>query len=91
MGTLYDQTARPYWHVDISEVKDKVNEFQELASETGQTIETVIRVAELMEKRRRNNLFVADGDAWDEQIGGIGECLKEIASAISDSIKDNKF
>lgn len=84
MGTLFDQSPRKYWN--SSSLKDDViyylEEMQLASDETGETIENCLKAAEIMELSRRNNIFVADGDAKDEQLAGFGNLLQELIEEI---------
>ena len=80
MGTLFDQSPRNYKYVDITDVEKKLLELDALAARLGCELSEVIDVAKILEMERRNSLFADNGDVWDEQIGGIGEILQDIAN-----------
>ena len=55
----------------------------DIAKESSLPIETVIEAARVLEMKRANDLQVANGDIFDEQIAGIGEVLQQIVAAIN--------
>ena len=77
MGTLFSQQPRNYFDVSFKEVKMFIEELLETAQETGVSSEFVLRVFELHEHKRANNIKVWDGDAKDEQLAGFGEILRD--------------
>lgn len=82
MGTLYEQPERDYRHVALHEVISDIKTIKTVAKEGGITFDQALRVFELMETKRRNDLFVDNGDIWDEQIAGIGMCIDKLTDAI---------
>jgi hypothetical protein len=42
----------------------------------------VISASRVLELKRQNELYVNNGDAFDEQIAGIGELLQKLSDAI---------
>lgn len=78
MGILGDQSPRNSFSQDLTEY---VQYLKEVGKKTGLTIDQVMRAAEIMELRRRNDLYREDGDYFDEQIGGLGNILDRIASS----------
>jgi hypothetical protein len=54
---------------------------QEVAEAMAVSMDQVIKVAQILEMERGHDLYRANGDAWDEQIAGIGELLKPISEA----------
>lgn len=89
MGTLHSQPNRDYKQVDGDHVGAEILLIKRIAKQTDVTFDQALRVFELMEHRRRNNLFVSNGDAWDEQISGIGKALDGIAESI-ESLKSTE-
>lgn len=85
MGTLYDQPERKYYQISPAELEDYVATIVDVSKKSKVSIEAVIQVARVLELKRANDLRVANGDIFDEQIGGIGELLQQIALAIKPS------
>ncbi len=83
MGTLYDQPNRDYREVEAeSDLEIVLKEMIRLSKEHGVSVADVIATANVMELKRRNNLFVDNGNIFDEQIAGIGQTLGSISSAL---------
>jgi hypothetical protein len=77
MGTLFNQLPRNYYRVESEEdIISEIEQFKEIQKKTGITYENVIETCKMLELRRQNNLYADNGDAFDEQMGGFGELLK---------------
>lgn len=79
MGTLGNQPARKEFHIDLSRFME---ELIDICKKHDVTIEAVIEAKKALELERQNDIAVQDGDYRDEQMGGIGDILGEIARAI---------
>jgi hypothetical protein len=77
MGTLFKQSARRYWEFDKVDLMNYIETLKEVAKKTELTIDQVIEVAKIKEQERTNNIYVANGDAHDEQMTGFGELFQE--------------
>ncbi len=73
MGTLQNQQPRNYYRVSGHEINYLIKEVKKIAENFDITFDQAFNIYNLAEKRRRNDLFVANGDIWDEQICGIGD------------------
>ena len=82
MGTIGNQPARNQFDQDLSSF---IDELVELGKKKKLTIDQVIGAYKVLELQRQNNIAIQDGDYFDEQMGGIGDKLSEIASAIRES------
>lgn len=82
MGTLFDQPPRDYCAVGMQEVKDFLNIVQELARAHHVSTREVIAAFDVLERRRENDLRTANGDAFDEQVIGLGTILNRLVAAI---------
>lgn len=82
MGTLFNQPPRDFRYTSLKDVKDRVEELQKIGKELKCDLKDVIAAADNLERQRRNDLYTSNGDAWDEQIGGIGDILKNLVDAI---------
>lgn len=77
MGTLFNQEARKTLTVDILDIESELLELNKIANKLQITLDQAIKVREILEIKRRNNLAVHNGDIFDEQMSGFGELLKE--------------
>lgn len=85
MGTLMDQSPRKYCTVDKNNIANFINMCCNIAEKEGVDIDVVLESAKILEMGRRNDLYVKNGDAFDEQMAGFGEILKELVGTL-DSI-----
>ena len=90
MATLFTQAPRNYFDVSFKEVTTFIEKLLETATDTGVTPEFVLRVCELHEHKRTNNIKVWDGDAKDEQLAGFGEIASDFLSNINDLISEKE-
>ena len=90
MGTLHSQPERDFKRVTQFDIEEKILRIQAVSKVTGISFDQALRVWELQEQIRRNDLFVANGDIWDEQIGGIGDAIERIGSALEVSKEDSE-
>jgi len=82
VGTLGNQPEREFYRDDLDSC---VGELIEIANKYKVSLDTVVEAKKAMEMQRRNDLYAANGDYFDEQMGGFGDKLSEIASAISEN------
>ena len=82
MGTLYDQQPRDYRYVSIKDVGGFLEEASELVKKHKVSVSDVIEAHKVLELKRRNDLYVANGDIYDEQMGGIGKEIQKVADSI---------
>jgi hypothetical protein len=75
MSTVHDQPPRR----DRTSPTDKnwILDLKDLSAELEMPIDTVISALALKELRRRNDLYVDNGDAWDEQMSGLVHALED--------------
>ena len=85
MGTLTNQAPRNHRKVQLDEF---LTDAVKLAEKHKIAVSDVIAASQALEFRRRNDLYVDDGDAFDEQIGGIGALLQQLCSAVENFKKD---
>lgn len=81
MGMLGNQDPRDHFHVDLDSF---VAEVKEIAKKHSVSVESVIEAKRALEMDRRNSLAAQNGDYLDEQLGGFGDKLSEIVSAITE-------
>ena len=73
--------------------ESEVHEVKELAKKHKMTETEILNGLKVLELKRKNDLFVANGDIHDEQIAGIGKELQEISSSLGEiaySIKEKE-
>ena len=82
MGTLKNQPVRKSYYVTRESVEQLIEEVLDISNETGHPFESVLRVYELLEIRRRNDLTKDNGDIHDTQMAAISDELTKISDAI---------
>lgn len=82
MGTLKNQPVRRSHYVTRESVEQLIEEVSDIANKTYHDFGSVLRVYELLETRRRNDLIKDNGAIHDEQMAGIGDELTKISDAI---------
>ena len=80
MGTLFNQKTRSYYEIDDSDLLCDIDDINAICKETGWTVENVLKLKKIHQIKRANDLYVANGDAHDEQMAGFGELIKEFFS-----------
>lgn len=91
MGTLFNQEPRPFRIITTEDVISFIEDMQKISKKTKLEINEVIKVVEILELRRKNDLFIDDGDTFDEQMSGIGEIMNELVEnliSISNAITE---
>lgn len=82
MGTLFDQAERDYKRVSSVDVDDFLAIALDLAKKHSIDVATVVAAKHALEIQRQNSIYVANGDAFDEQIAGLGEIAESIKDAL---------
>jgi hypothetical protein len=82
MGTLFNQAVRERHLVTPAEIDKSLSVAIDLAKKHDIDVTDVIAMMGILEERRRNDLYVADRDAFDEQIAGIGEILQNLVGVV---------
>jgi hypothetical protein len=82
LSTLYTQPPRDHFRVGIEDLSAFVQDAAAVATKQKISLADVIAAAHVLQMARANDLYRANGDAFDEQLGGLGEELQRIASAI---------
>jgi hypothetical protein len=86
MGTLFKQEIRSQRYVEESDLDGFLAAAVKLSQKHKIHVADVISAGRVLELKRRNDLYVNNGDAFDEQIAGIGELLQTLSSAV-ESVK----
>ena len=84
MGKLSTQGTRERFHVSEKTLDDFFSEAENIAKKYSISIETVIEAKQALEMERKNNIAAQAGDYHDEQAGGFGKILSEIAGTLDD-------
>lgn len=82
MSTLFTQAPREFNRIAFDDLDDFLVDALKLAEKYDVTVADVIATKHALELKRKNDLYVANGDAFDEQLAGFGEILKEIHDAL---------
>ena len=85
MGTLHNQPERKPLRITEDDMYDEIHDIKKISEVTGLSFEQVLSVYKLLELRRKNDLYLHNGDAFDEQISGIGSILEKIATQLDRS------
>jgi len=89
MGTLFNQEPRNYRHISLNDLRSFLESATCLAKEFNISVSDVIQAQKVLEMERQNLLYVANGDAFDEQLAGFGAILQDVVSAI-ESLKEDE-
>lgn len=84
MGTLFSQPEREIKKITIQDIDNFLSAACELASKHKIDVKDVIAAKNALEMSRRNDLYVINGNVFDEQMAGFGDILKEIHDALND-------
>jgi len=82
MGTLFNQPERNRFTIRNKDLLDSIETLKELAEKSGISLDQAIKIAEIKQLERGNDLFASNGDIHDEQLAGFGEILEKIATAL---------
>ena len=82
MGTLLDQPSRNKMPTDLSTVQEFIADVNEICKKTGWSKDEVLKAFEIQERERTNNLYVANGNIFDEQMSGIGYILQDLVKVL---------
>jgi len=92
MGTLFDQKPRKNWDVDSSDIEFYLEQSLEIAKKLDVNLDQVLKTREVIQRERYNNLYVANGVTFDEQMAGFGKLFQELNQNLLDiySLLDDK-
>ena len=80
MGTLFHQIDRNEFKVSKNSVEKLLTDALHIATKHQVSVNTVIEVYNVLEIRRKNNLYLWNGDNFDEQMAGFGKILQTIST-----------
>jgi len=87
MPTLFEQPARKSHSINYDDVLFLMREYERFSEEYEIPFEVFIRAYEMLEMRRKNDLYQKNGDAFDEQMSGFGKLFVSFNSKISKLIE----
>jgi len=87
MPTLFEQPARKSHSINYDDVLFLMREYERFSEEYEIPFEVFIRAYEMLEMRRKNDLYQNNGDAFDEQMSGFGELFESFNSKIDKLIR----
>lgn len=90
MGTLFHQRERDSFGVTKPDVDHFLQAAVELSKKHKVDVSDVIEAFKVLEMERTNNLYHWNGDAFDEQMAGIGEILDDIKESIRKIAENNE-
>jgi hypothetical protein len=82
MGTLFNQQVRTNYNFSKSVVLDLVNMIKEISNTCNLSEDQVIKIIEIKEIQRYNNLYLENGNIYDEQMSGLGELFESLIEKI---------
>ena len=82
MGTLFNQPERQHKTIQKDNIESFIQEAQEIANKYKISVPDVINAAKVLELERKNDLYISNGDIFNEQIAGIGTPLQQLISVI---------
>ena len=82
MGTLFNQKPRGYRDCDENKIREFIETVLKLSEEYEISANEVIHAVEVLELRRQNDLYVDNGDTFDEQMAGLGGLIQDLNSVL---------
>jgi hypothetical protein len=82
MGTLFNQPSRQLHNVDEKSIVETIIKFKNIAEKYNVTFDQVIKIADIKEAERTNDLHVYSGDVHDEQMAGFGELIQQLDATL---------
>lgn len=87
MGTLFNQPERKSYRIDENRLEDFMSLIYLIMKKYDTNLENAIKIIEVYEFRRRNELMLSDSDIKDEQLAGFGELFQQLIEAVG-SLKE---
>lgn len=82
MGTLFNQPERRFLRVSRDHLDSYLRDIVSLSKKHDISVSDAIAATRVLEIERQNDLYVSNGDIFDEQMAGLGELLEKISSSI---------
>jgi hypothetical protein len=77
MGTLFEQQPRKFLELDELDIDRFIEEVKTIKKKSGWTVDQSLKAREILESKRKNDLYVIDGDIHDEHMAGFGELIRD--------------
>jgi hypothetical protein len=84
MGTLFEQPERDEEHNTGFTADEMIIEIKRVMGVHGLSMDQSLRFFELLENKRRNQLYVNNGNILDEQLAGFGKLIDRFLDAYED-------
>ena len=91
MGTLTDQPPRKHHRIDAEDVTDFIKEAKAIAKNQKVELSDVLEAYRILELKRKNTLYVTNGDIFDEQMAGLGKLIEEFIALQQASAAEQEF
>ena len=89
MGTLFKQEPRRFNHINYGVICGTIDEINKISIDMDITFQQVLDIMNMLEYKRRTDIMIDNGDAFDEQIAGLGELFKRFCSSFEDAFSDD--
>lgn len=90
MGTLFNQRPRADHDKSITkaDVESLLDEMLDISARYKIPVTYVLSAREILELERRNNLYLQNGDTFDEQMAGFGQLIQELNETFKDALDE---
>lgn len=82
MGTLFDQPTRLRCDIDENSLLSTIDMLKSVSEECELDFKTVVDIYHAEVLNRFNACYLNNGEAFDEQMSGIGRILADISESI---------
>lgn len=82
MGVIRNQPPRRDYSVDDNYLENTIKLHINLANKHKISVENVIKIRDVLEKERLNDMLVKFGDFHDEHMGGLADLTQELIGAL---------
>jgi len=84
MGTEFDENKwRNEFNVNDETISDIINDLQRISSRSGVSLDTLVKILEVAEQKRKNNLIVNHGNNSDAHVKELCELLEKTNDGLS--------
>lgn len=84
MGTLLNQPPRKSYSMNDNSMHDFLLDIKKIAIEMDVSFEIALKIVEIYELRRKNDLNYSDFNIKDEQLSGFGALLQALINVIDE-------
>lgn len=82
MGVIGNQPPRRDHSVDDNYLENTIKLHIKLANKHRISVENVIKIRDVLEKERLNDMLVEFGDFHDEHMGGLADLIQELIGTL---------